>query len=947
MSDDTVTDKAKADYKQTVFLPQTAFPMRGGLPKKEPEILQYWQDINLYKALREDRKGAEKFVLHDGPPYANGQLHIGHALNKILKDVINRSQSMLGKDANYVPGWDCHGLPIEWKIEEQYRKKGKDKDEVDITEFREECRNFAAHWLDVQATEFQRLGVLGDFEQPYKTMRYESESLIAKEIGKFLLNGGLYRGAKPVMWSPVEKTALAEAEVEYADHKSVTIYARFEVKQTSLDAIKGAHIVIWTTTPWTMPGNRALAYGDDISYVCFSVAATSEGALAQQGDRLIVAADLLDETLKAARIEEISEELRFTGDKLEGLVAAHPLAKDGYDHEVPAFAGDYVTTDQGTGFVHIAPGHGPEDYELAHIKHGVPVPDTVGENGMLAAHLPLFGGMHVLRDNKAIADIMAEKGGLIARGELTHSYPHSWRSKAPVIYRNTAQWFISMTENNLRKTALSEIEKTAFYPPAGQTRLSSMIANRPDWCLSRQRAWGVPIPVFVNKLTGEPLRDEAVVNRIVEAFAKEGCDIWFTEDPQRFLGNEYRSEEYEQVKDIADVWFDSGSTHAFVLEARDDLQSPADLYLEGSDQHRGWFHSSLLESCGTRGRAPYKGVLTHGFVLDEQGRKMSKSLGNVVVPQKIIEQNGADILRLWVVSSDYYDDLRIGGEIIKRQTDHYRRIRNTLRYLLGAIDGFGASEAVSYEEMPELDRWILHRLTEIDAQVREKSASYDFHGVFTTLHDFCNSDLSAFYFDIRKDRLYCDDPASGERKATRYAMVKTFESLVAWIAPILCFTAEEAWQAYAGNGGTSIHMKTYAALDASWADEALGTKWAMIRKIRSVVTSAIEQARNEGAIGGSLQASATLYLNETLASHLADQDIAALSITSSATLTIGAAPDGAFHLAEMGQDVGVVIATADGEKCQRCWKVLPEVNEQSPICGRCDDVVSTLSEPLI
>ena len=943
MSDNAKTDKAEFDYKQTVFLPQTSFPMRGGLPKKEPEILQYWQDIDLYKSLRKARKGAEPFVLHDGPPYANGQLHIGHALNKILKDVINRSQSMLGKDANYVPGWDCHGLPIEWKIEEQYRKKGKDKDEVDITEFREECRNFAAHWLGVQSEEFKRLGVLGDFDTPYMTMRYESESLIAKEIGKFLMNGGLYRGAKPVMWSPVEKTALAEAEVEYADHKSTTIYACFEVKQTTLEAIKGARIVIWTTTPWTMPGNRALAYGNDITYVCFSVTEAEEGALAKSGDRLIVAADLLDDTLKAAKIISISEELRFTGDKLDGLVAAHPLAAEGYDHEVPAFAGDYVTTDQGTGFVHIAPGHGPEDYELAHIKHGVPVPDTVNEDGSLAPHLPLFGGMHVLRDNAKIAEIMAEKGGLIAIGQLVHSYPHSWRSKAPVIYRNTAQWFISMAENNLRDIAMSEIEKTAFYPPAGKTRLSSMIAGRPDWCLSRQRAWGVPIPVFVNKQTGEPLRDQDVVDRIVDAFAQSGCDIWFTQDPQTFLGNNYAADDYEQVRDIADVWFDSGSTHAFVLEARDDLQSPADLYLEGSDQHRGWFHSSLLESCGTRGRAPYKGVLTHGFVLDEQGRKMSKSLGNVVLPQKVIEQNGADILRLWVVSSDYYDDLRIGPEIIKRQTDHYRRIRNTLRYLLGAVAGIEADDQVAYDDMPELEKWVLHRLTEIDEAVRSKSAVYDFHGVFTSLHDFCNADLSAFYFDIRKDRLYCDAPDSMARKATRQVMAKTLESLIGWIAPILCFTAEEAWQAYEHNQGTSIHMKTYMPLGDEWQNEAIGAKWATIRKIRSVVTAAIEQARNDGIVGGSLQATAQLYLSSELASLLDGQDLAGLFITSTGEISTKDMPADAFTLDDVAS-VGAVIGKAEGGKCARCWKILAEVSDAKPICGRCESVITSLAD---
>ena len=937
-----MSDKSTPDYKQTVFLPQTSFPMRGGLPKKEPEILKYWEEIDLYNSLRADRAEAEKFVLHDGPPYANGQLHIGHALNKILKDVINRSQSMLGKNANYVPGWDCHGLPIEWKIEEQYRKKGKDKDEVDITEFREECRNFAAHWLDVQAGEFQRLGVLGDFSEPYKTMRYESEALIAKEIGKFLMNGGLYRGAKPVMWSPVEKTALAEAEVEYHDHKSVTIYAKFEVKSAPLDAIIGAHIVIWTTTPWTMPGNRALAYGNDIDYVCVKVDAVEEGALAKVGERLVVAADLLADVCSAAKITATTEEARFAGRDIAGLIAAHPLAAHGYDHEVPAFAGDYVTTDQGTGFVHIAPGHGPEDYELAHIQHGVPVPDTVNEDGTLAAHLPLYAGMHVLRDNAKIAEDMADKNGLIAIGQLVHSYPHSWRSKAPVIYRNTAQWFISMQENDLRKIALDEIEKTAFYPPAGKTRLSSMIENRPDWCLSRQRAWGVPIPVFVHKQSGEPLRDQVVVDRIVDAFHEHGCDIWFNWDPQDFLGDTYDAADYEQVKDIADVWFDSGSTHAFVLEARNDLHSPADLYLEGSDQHRGWFHSSLLESCGTRGRAPYKGVLTHGFVLDEQGRKMSKSLGNVIVPQKIIEQNGADILRLWVVSSDYYDDLRIGHEIIKRQTDHYRRIRNTMRYLLGALDGFTQAEAVSLEEMPELDRWVLSRLAEIDEVVRTKSAAYDFHGVFTALHDFCNSDLSAFYFDIRKDRLYCDDQSGLARRATRTAMAKTFESLVAWIAPILCFTAEEAWQAYPGNEGTSIHMRTYAPIGDDWHNQALSDKWAQIRKIRTVVTSAIEQARNEGLVGGSLQAIAALTVTDEQAALFEGQDLASLLITSSASLQSGEVPAGAFTLEDVA-GAGVVITAADGGKCARCWKVLEEVTEQAPICGRCDDVVSAAS----
>ncbi|NDG37212.1 MAG: isoleucine--tRNA ligase, partial [Alphaproteobacteria bacterium] len=609
-----------------------------------------------------------RFTLHDGPPYANGQLHIGHALNKILKDVVNRSQSMLGKNANYVPGWDCHGLPIEWKIEEQYRKKGKDKDAVPVAEFRQECRDFAAHWLDVQSEEFQRLGVLGDWQNPYTTMAYAAEAKIAEELGRILMDGSLYRGAKPVMWSPVEKTALAEAEIEYEDHTSVTIYARFPVIKAAHPSLDGASIIIWTTTPWTMPGNRAVAYGDDISYQVTEVLGTGEGALCAVGDVIVIADDLAAGVMTAIGASDSKVRAQIMGRDIAGSIAAHPMAGHGYDFDVPLLAGSHVTTEQGTGFVHIAPGHGVEDYELAHLKHGIAVPDTVGEDGVILPHLPIFGGMHVLRDNAKIAEIMAEHKGVIGIGKLVHSYPHSWRSKAPVVYRNTAQWFVSMESHGLRDTALAELAKTKFYPAAGQKRLTSMIAQRPDWCLSRQRAWGVPLTIFVHKETGEPLRDPAVHARIVAAMKDEGADCWFASENARFLGDAYNADDYEKITDILDVWFDSGSTHSFVLEDRDDLDSPADLYLEGSDQHRGWFHSSLLQSCATRARAPYKAVLTHGFVLDEQGRKMSKSLGNVVTPQKVMEQNGADILRLWVVSSDYYNDLRIGPEIIKRTT---------------------------------------------------------------------------------------------------------------------------------------------------------------------------------------------------------------------------------------------------------------------------------------
>ena len=929
-------------YKDTVFLPRTDFPMRAGLPKKEPEILQSWQQVDLYRRLRETRQGAPKFILHDGPPYANGQLHIGHALNKILKDVVNRSQSMLGKDANYVPGWDCHGLPIEWKIEEQYRKKGKDKDTVPTAEFRQECRDFATHWLAVQSTEFQRLGVLGDWQSPYTTMAYEAEAKIAEELGRILMDGSLYRGAKPVMWSPVEKTALAEAEIEYEDHTSVTIYARFPVQKTALDMLRDASVVIWTTTPWTMPGNRAIAYGDDIAYRIIEVTAVKDDVLVREGDVLCLADELCNAVADELGIEAMTVRAIVVGHELAGTIVAHPMAADGYEFDVPLLAGSHVTTEQGTGFVHIAPGHGVEDYELAHLEYGIAVPETVGEDGYILPHLPLYGGMHALRDNAKIADMMAAHGGVIGIGKLVHSYPHSWRSKAPVIYRNTAQWFVSMETHGLRDIALGELAKTAFYPAAGQKRLTSMIAQRPDWCLSRQRAWGVPLTIFVNKQTGDPLRDPAVHARIVEAMRAEGADCWFLSDASRFLGDDYNANDYEQVTDILDVWFDSGSTHAFVLEGRDDLDSPADLYLEGSDQHRGWFHSSLLQSCATRGRAPYKGVLTHGFVLDEHGRKMSKSLGNVVTPQAVMEQNGADILRLWVVSSDYYNDLRIGPEIIKRMTDTYRRFRNTLRYLLGALDGFDKAEQVGHDDMPDLEKWVLHRIATLDIHIRRMTEAYDFHGIFSELHQFCNSDLSAFYFEIRKDMLYCDLPGSTGRRACRTVMHELFNRLTAWLAPIICFTAEEAWQAFVRDPKNSVHLRQYDAVPANWRNDDIDAKWSTIRQVRQVVMSALEKARNDGVIGSSLQAAPHVHVSVAMQSAFDGQDAASLFITSAATILTDTPPTDAFRLDTVA-DVAVEFAIATGGKCARCWKVMPEVTADDGICKRCDDVVATLA----
>jgi isoleucyl-tRNA synthetase len=766
------------DYKSTIFLPRTDFPMEGGLPRREPEILARWEQLGLYRRLREISRGREKFVLHDGPPYANGSIHMGTALNKVLKDIINRTQQMLGKDANYVPGWDCHGLPIEWEVEKKYRAAGKNKDEVPIVDFRRECREFAQHWIGVQMKDFKRLGVIGDWDNPYTTMAYAAEAAIAREIGKFLLEGSLYRGARPVMWSVVEKTALAEAEIEYHDHTSKTIWVRFPVAKPSRPELAGAAVLIWTTTPWTIPGNRAVAFGPDIDYALIEVSDSGEAKWAKTGDRLVVAASLVDAVAKAAHIAATKTLATFKGAALAGTVAKHPLHGKGYDFDVPLLAGDFVTAEDGTGFVHIAPGHGEDDFHLGQ-KHGIKVPETVAEDGLFHAHVPLFAGLSVYTAegkegtaNEAVIAALAEAGALLARGKLVHSYPHSWRSKAPLIFRTTPQWFISMESHGLRQKALRAIDATRFYPASGKNRLRGMIEQRPDWNVSRQRAWGVPLPIFVDRRSGEPLRDAQVVERIAAVFEREGGDAWYTSPPERFLGPEYRAEDYEQVKDIVEVWFDSGSTHAFVLEARPDLKWPASLYLEGSDQHRGWFHSSLLESCGTRGRAPFEAILTHGFVVDERGYKMSKSVGNVIAPQAVIDQHGADILRLWVVAGDYSDDLRIGPEIIKQQVDVYRRLRNTLRYLLGNLADLAADERLPVETMsraelvealPELERWVLHRLWMLDAHLRRSCDEFEFHGFYAALHNFCAVELSAFYFDIRMDALYCDRPDSRRR----------------------------------------------------------------------------------------------------------------------------------------------------------------------------------------
>ncbi len=960
------------DYRDTVFLPRTGFPMRGDLPTREPATLARWEASGLDAALRDAAAGRPPFVLHDGPPYANGHLHIGHALNKILKDVVNRARRMSGYGVRYVPGWDCHGLPIEWRIEEEYRKAGRDKDQVPVLQFRAECRAYAQKWLDIQADEFRRLGVQGDWANRYATMDYASEAAIVGEIGKFLQAGTLYRGLRPVMWSPVEKTALAEAEIEYHDHSSTAIFVAFPVVRdpTPAQALDGVSAVIWTTTPWTIPANRAIAYGPAITYAVIRVDETDggDGAGLQPGATLLVAEALIASFAASAGIGQHHVLYTLPGEALEGAVCAHPLRglpayEGGYDHDVPMLAGDFVTTEAGTGLVHMAPAHGEDDFALS-VAHGIPVAETVEGDGRYAAWVPGFAGLHVFKaadpvcaallaalDASQAAEGEHGVAGLIARGEIVHSYPHSWRSRAPVIFRATPQWFIRMDagpdedpDEGIRIQALAALEDVSFVPPQARRRLTAMVADRPDWCISRQRAWGVPIAVFVERRTGEVLRDPRVMARVVDAFRAEGADAWYASPPGRFLGPDRDPEQYEQVFDIVDVWFESGSTHAFVLD-RDGVPFPADLYLEGSDQHRGWFQSSLLEAVGTRGTAPFRALVTNGFVLDEQGRKMSKSLGNVVAPQTVSDTLGADILRLWVMNSDTDDDLRIGSEILKQQGELYRRLRNTLRWLLGALDGFGEAERVPPAEMPELERWVLHRLSEFGLAVDRAVETHQWVGLYPALHGFCAADLSAFYFDVRKDALYCDAPDSLRRRAARTVLDHLHRCLATWLAPVLVFTAEEAWTARFGEAD-SVHLQPFPALPPEWHDPALGERWVRLRAVRRLVTTAIEAARRDGVVGSSLQASVLLPLSEAEAGEFAGIDWEELAIVS--RVTVEADPGSRTVFTDRAGETGPavhaapVVTAAPGRKCLRCWRVLEEVGQahaHPALCLRCVDVV--------
>ncbi len=960
------------DYKDTLNLPKTDFPMRAGLPKREPAWLERWEKIGVYDRLRE-KKGRTPFTLHDGPPYANGHLHIGHALNKTIKDMIVRSHQMMGHDALYVPGWDCHGLPIEWKIEEQYRKKGKNKDEVNVVDFRQECRKFAEGWIDIQREEFKRLGITGNWADPYITMDYNAEAVIADEFMKFLMNGTLYQGSKPVMWSPIEKTALAEAEVEYHDKESFTIWVKFKV--VNAGDLDDAFVVIWTTTPWTIPSNKAVVYGKDISYGLYEVTGAPDECWANVGDKFLLADNLAADVLGRARLndDQWTRVRDVATDELEGVQLTHPLAGaeggNGEWDDIRDFrAAEFVTDTEGTGFVHCAPSHGMEEFELYRDLGMLEqvITYNVMDDGSFRADLPFFGGKYILSRkggegdaNKAVIDKLVEVGGLLARGKIKHSYPHSWRSKAPIIYRNTPQWFASVDRklddgmgemgDTIRERALRSIDELVKWTPqTGRNRLYSMIEARPDWVLSRQRAWGVPLTCFTKKgaLPTDAdylLRNDDLNARIKAAFEKDGADIWYTDGfKEQMLDGIANPEDYDQVFDVLDVWFDSGSTHAFVLRDREDGTEDgiADVYMEGTDQHRGWFHSSMLQACGTKGRAPYRNVVTHGFTLDAKGNKMSKSLGNTIVPEEVVKQYGADILRLWVAQTDYTADQRIGPEILKGTADSYRRLRNTMRFMLGSLADFTEADRVAPEDMPRLERWVLSRLAELDEQVRKGYAAFDFQGVFSAVFTFATVDLSSFYFDVRKDALYCDGD-NLRRRAARTVLDILFHRLTTWLAPVLVFTMEEVWLERFPGDDSSVHLVDFPDTPADWRDADLESSMAKIRRVRRAVTAALEIQRQEKVIGSSLEAAPIVHVEDTeVRDLLATFDVDDLCITSGLTVTGDPAPAEAFRVPEI-EGVAVVFEKAEGEKCQRCWKILPDVGRHAHdgVCGRCNQAL--------
>ena len=918
---------------KNINLPKTSFSMKANLPNKEPGILKIWDKLSLYKKLRKSRKGKKKFVLHDGPPYANGHIHMGTALNKILKDMITRFHQMNGEDSIYVPGWDCHGLPIEWKIEEQYKKNKKNKDDVPIKDFRLECREFAEKWIKIHIEEFKRLGVEGDWQNYYTTMSFDAEAQIVRELGKFLLDGTLYQGYKPVLWSTVEKTALADAEVEYKDHTSNTVYASFEIKKSDKDFLQKGHIVIWTTTPWTIPVNRALAYNGKIKYSVIQMGNDIENF---KNKNIVMASELVKRVSEDCNFKDFKILKEFDGKDLKNTICSHPFKSMGYNYDVPMLEGNFVTLEQGTGIVHSAPSHGPDDFNLC-LKHGIKASNTMNDAGIYSDEIPFFSGTHIFKADRQVIEKLSEHKNLLSSGKLQHSFPHSWRSKAPLVYRATSQWFISMDKKNLRKKALKAIDDTIFYPARGKDRLRSMIETRPDWCVSRQRIWGVPLPLFVSKKTKQPLKDPKLIENIAKIYEKEGSDCWFTDDPQKFLGKKYRKEDYIKSNDIVEVWFDSGATHSYVLETRKDLTWPASMYLEGSDQHRGWFHSSLLESCGTRGKAPFKSILTHGFVVDGKGHKMSKSTGNIISPEDILKKYGADILRVWVAASDYSEDLRIDYSILEQHAESYRKIRNTFRFLLGNLRDKKINFNLNSKEIrkwPELERFMLHQIFKLNENFEKYFKLYNFHKLYKELFHFCSQDLSAFYFDIRKDTLYCDKINSPKRKICINLLSLILDLLLKWLAPILSFTTEEIFRIINQKKNSSIHLQAFPNIPKKWCNNKLAEKWNEIFYVRQVCNAAIEEKRSSKELGSSLEADLEIYLSDQYLKLVKNIDLSEFCITSSAVARpLDIKRDNLFQVENI-EGIKVLVNKAKGNKCPRCWKIV------RGICQRCEEATS-------
>ena len=926
-------------FSNTILLPKTSFSMRANLSNTEINWLKFWKKNNLLEKVKNKQNNKTKFILHDGPPYANGHLHLGHALNKILKDIICRSHTKMDYEVDYIPGWDCHGLPIEWKIEESYRKKGKNKDDIDQLKFRDECRNFAKKWVSIQSEEFNRLGINCDWNDIYTTMNKESESIIVSELLKFLEQGRLYLGHKPVMWSVVEKTALAEAEVEYQEKISKSIYTKFPVVSSSKKDLIGSNVIIWTTTPWTLPGNKAVAFSEKLDYQLIEIHDDYGQFNLLKGEKFLFSKDLLGQFLKKIGITSYEIINEFKGSYFLDAKCSHPLKTIGYNFDVPMVHGDHVTNETGSGFVHIAPGHGIDDFELGK-KFGLQVPDTVKNNGLYSSKVPHFHGTHIFKADSKIIEELKDKKMLIVADEFHHSYPHSWRSKAPLIYRTTSQWFISMEEKNLRSVALKAIENVKWIPENSKNRITSMVADRPDWCVSRQRSWGVPITVFINKLTGEPLIDKKVNKNIINKINDNGTDFWFLGNNGDFLTSNYNPDNYEKVTDILDVWFDSGSSHAFVLKNRG-INQKADLYLEGSDQHRGWFQSSLIESCANYDDSPYKSVLTHGFVLDDKGKKMSKSSGNIISPDDVIKKYGADILRLWVATSNYSEDLKIGFESLERQSEMYRKIRNSIRFLLGNLNEWKDDEIIQHQKLPVLEKYIRFELYKINEVVIESFKNFNFYKAFQIIGSFCNSELSSLFFDVRKDCLYCEDKKSEKRMAARTVMVDVFKSIIDWLSPVLVFTAEEAWQCWREEIGEgmeeSCHLRSFTKLPNEWNDPSLEIKWKIIKNIKKAVTAAVEKKRDKKLIKSSLEALPSIFFkNKDYLNVIKEINLEEILITS--TVNIVEKKDKDFETYDEDESIYVKINLCKDQKCERCWKLFKQIKKEL-ICSRCNNVV--------